>query len=244
MTMAMPKASKRLLDLALALPALAATAPLVATLAALVRVTSQGPAFYVQTRVGRGRRPLRLFKLRSMRVDADRVGPHVTAAGDPRVTRIGALLRRTKLDELPQLWNVVRGDMSLVGPRPEAERYVSHYRPEWQPLLDVRPGITDLASLVFRDEESLLAGAHDRERAYVEAILPAKLKLALEGVARSSLRYDLEILLRTVLVVLRPGAALPPGAAQALGEAAAAIERLNRTGRATPGAHPSTQRSV
>jgi lipopolysaccharide/colanic/teichoic acid biosynthesis glycosyltransferase len=236
--------SKRLVDLALALPALATAAPLVAGLAALVRLTSPGPAFYVQTRVGRGQRPVRLFKLRSMRVDADRLGPHVTAAGDPRVTRLGAFLRRTKLDELPQLWNVVCGDMSLVGPRPEAERYVAQYRPEWLALLEVRPGITDLASLVFRDEESLLAGANDRERAYVEAILPAKLKLALEGVARSSLAYDLELLVRTVLVVLRPGVALPPGAAQAIGQAAAAIERLNRAGRPTPATPPPTQRSA
>ena len=239
----MAPAPKRLLDLALALPAVAASAPLVLALAALVRATSPGPAFYVQTRVGRGRRPLRLFKLRSMRVDADRQGPHVTAAGDPRITRVGAFLRRTKLDELPQLWNVIRGDMSLVGPRPEAERYVAQYRPEWLALLAVRPGITDLASLVFRDEEALLAGAHDRERAYVEAVLPAKLKLALEGVARSSWRFDLEILLRTVAVVVRPGAGLPPGAAQAIGQAAAAIERLNRAVRPTPST-PSTQRSA
>jgi lipopolysaccharide/colanic/teichoic acid biosynthesis glycosyltransferase len=239
----MSRNSKRLVDLALALPAAAASAPLVLVLAAAVKLSSPGPAFYVQTRVGRGRRPLRVFKLRSMRVDADRQGPHVTAAGDPRVTRLGAFLRRTKLDELPQLWNVVRGDMSLVGPRPEAERYVAQYRPEWLALLEVRPGITDLASLVFRDEESLLAGANDRERAYVEAVLPAKLKLALEGVARSSLRYDLEILVRTVLIVVRAGAALPPGAAAAIGQAAAAIERLNRAGRATPSS-PSTQRSA
>jgi lipopolysaccharide/colanic/teichoic acid biosynthesis glycosyltransferase len=236
--------SKRLFDLALAVPALAATVPLVAGLAVLVRATSPGSAFYVQTRIGRGQRPFRLFKLRSMRVDADRVGPHVTASGDPRITRLGALLRHTKLDELPQLWNVVRGDMSLVGPRPEAERYVAQYRPEWLALLEVRPGITDLASLVFRDEEALLAGANDRERAYVEAVLPAKLELALEGVARSSWRFDLEILLRTVAVVVRPGAALPPGAARAIGQAAAAIERLNRTAPPAPPTPPPTLRSA
>jgi lipopolysaccharide/colanic/teichoic acid biosynthesis glycosyltransferase len=134
--------------------------------------------------------------------------------------------------------------MSVVGPRPQVAWAVELYNEQEKKLLDVRPGITDLASLVFRDEESLLAGANDRERAYVEAVLPAKLALALEGVARSSLRYDLEILVRTVLVVLRPGAALPPGAATAIGQAAAAIERLNRAGRTNPPSPPSPQRSA
>ena len=224
-----PAAQKRALDLALAVPALVVAAPIIAGLAAAVKLTSPGPAFYVQQRVGRGGRPLRLFKLRSMRQDADRVGPHVTAAGDPRVTPIGRVLRRTKLDELPQLWNVVRGDMSLVGPRPEAERYVAHYRPEWRALLDVRPGITDLASLVFRDEEALLGRAVDRERAYVEAVLPAKLRLALEGVRRSSPLFDAGVLARTFVAVLRLA---PAEGADALAEAAHAIDRLNR--EATP----------
>ncbi len=219
---------KRLLDLALALPALVASAPFVAALAAAVKLSSPGPAFFRQQRVGRGGRPLVIYKLRSMREDAERQGPHVTAAGDPRITPIGALLRRSKLDELPQLWNVVRGDMSLVGPRPEAERYVAHYRPEWRRVLEVRPGITDLASLVFRDEEALLATALDRERAYVEPVLPAKLLLALAGVARSSLAYDLEIIGRTAAAVLRLPLPPPSGAAAALADAAAAIDRLNR----------------
>jgi lipopolysaccharide/colanic/teichoic acid biosynthesis glycosyltransferase len=219
---------KRLLDLALALPALVATTPLMAVLAAAVKLGSPGPAFYVQRRVGRGGRPLVLYKLRTMRVDADRVGPHVTAAGDPRVTGIGRVLRRSKLDELPQLWHVVRGDMSLVGPRPEAERYVSSYRPEWRHLLDVRPGITDLASLIFRDEESLLAQATDRERAYVEVVLPVKLRLALEGVASSSLVYDVGIIVRTVGVVLRVAAAMPAAAPAAWHEVLTGIDRMNR----------------
>jgi lipopolysaccharide/colanic/teichoic acid biosynthesis glycosyltransferase len=113
------------------------------------------------------------------------------------------MLRRTKLDELPQLWNVIRGDMSLVGPRPEVPRYVAQYRPEWQRLFTVRPGITDLASITFRDEESLLALARDRDRAYREVIMPAKLALALEGVDHSSVGYDLRIIARTALSILR-----------------------------------------
>lgn len=213
---------KRLADLAVAVPALCAAAPVIGALAVLVKLDSSGPAFFVQTRVGRKRAPLRIFKLRTM-TDAPG-GLGITAAGDARVTRVGRLLRKTKLDELPQLLNVVKGEMSLVGPRPEAERYVKHYRPEWEPLLDVRPGITDLASLVFRDEEALLAEATDKERAYVEAVMPAKLKVALEGVERSSPLYDLGIVARTAAAVLKlPGT----GRHAALDEAAEAIARLN-----------------
>jgi lipopolysaccharide/colanic/teichoic acid biosynthesis glycosyltransferase len=194
---------KRWIDLAIALPAAAIAAPLVGALAAAVRLTSPGPAFFVQERVGRGRRPIRVVKLRTMVDGADRHGPAVTAAGDSRVTPLGALLRRTKLDELPQLFNVIRGDMSLVGPRPEAPRYAQRYPAEWSRLFDVRPGVTDLASLVFRDEEALLAGVEERERAYLDAIVPAKIKLALEGVDRASTLHDLRVLLTTALVVLR-----------------------------------------
>jgi len=212
---------KRALDLALALPALALSAPAIGLLAAAVRATSPGPAFFVQTRVGRGKRLIRLIKLRTMRTDGG--GPQFTAAGDPRVTPLGRLLRATKLDELPQLWNVVRGDMSIVGPRPEVERYVAHYRPEWDALFTVRPGITDPASLVFRDEEALLAEAADRERAYVEAIIPVKVRLALTGVARQSLAHDLGVIARTAASVI----AGPPSDHPALSEVRAAIAALN-----------------
>lgn len=213
---------KRLADLAVAVPALCAAAPVIGALAVLVKLDSPGPAFFVQTRVGKGRSRLRILKLRTM-ADAPG-GLGITASGDKRITRVGKLLRKTKLDELPQLLNVVKGEMSLVGPRPEAERYVAHYRPEWEPLLQVRPGITDLASLVFRDEEALLAEAHDKERAYIEAVMPAKLKVALEGVERSSPLYDVGILARTAASVLKlPGT----GRHEALDEAAEAIRKLN-----------------
>ena len=213
---------KRLVDLAIGVPALCAAAPVIGVLAVLVKLDSKGPAFFVQTRVGRNRAPLRIFKLRSM--VTGNTGPAVTSAGDSRITRVGHWLRMTKLDELPQLLNVVKGEMSLVGPRPEAERYVRLYRPEWEPLLQVRPGITDLASLVFRDEEALLGHALDKERAYVEAVMPAKLKVALEGVERSSPWYDAAIVARTVSAVLKlPGTGQHP----ALDEAAAAIADLN-----------------
>lgn len=193
---------KRLLDAAFAGVGLLVTAPALAALAVAVKLDSPGPAFFVQTRVGRGRRPIRIPKLRTMVADSQRRGPEVTAASDARITRVGALLRRTKLDELPQLWSVLRGDMSLVGPRPEVERYVAMYRPEWQPLLEVRPGLTDPASLVFRNEEELLAAANDRERAYIEVIMPLKLEVALQGVRRQSVAHDLGVIVRTLLAVV------------------------------------------
>jgi len=224
-------ALKRAFDLALALPALVVSGPAILALGAAVRATSPGPAFFVQKRLGRGKRPILLYKLRTMRNDAAGTGPAVTAAGDARVTTLGRLLRATKLDELPQLWNVVRGDMSLVGPRPEVERYVAGYRPEWAALFSVRPGITDTASLVFRDEEALLAEASDRERAYVEAIVPIKVRLALEGVARQSLLYDLGVLMRTATSVLSGPPVDHPALAEARRAIAALGSRKNGTGR-------------
>ena len=233
------KALKRLFDLSLAVPALVASAPLIGALAVAVKLDSRGPAFFAQTRVGRGRKPLKIYKLRSMVADADQKGPAVTAGNDDRITRLGRILRKTKLDELPQLLNVVKGEMSLVGPRPEAPRYVERYRPEWLPLLDVRPGITDLASITFRDEETLLANANDRERAYVEAVLPAKLGVALEGVRNSSVLFDARLLLETVRVVLRPPAELHP----AVRQAAERIEHLNRS-PLTPALSPTRGEGV
>lgn len=193
-------AAKRLLDLGLATLGAVVTAPLVGALALAIKLDSPGPALFVQTRVGRGGKLIRIAKLRTMR--SDNAGPAVTADRDPRITRIGARLRKAKLDELPQLWSVIRGDMSLVGPRPEVPSYVAHYRDEWKGLLDVAPGVTDEASLAFRDEERLLAAAHDRERAYLEVIMPMKLSVALEGLVQSSIAYDLGVLARTALAVL------------------------------------------
>ena len=190
---------KRLFDLAIATAGLAIGAPVLAVLAVAIKLDSPGPALFSQTRVGRARRPFRLLKLRTMTAGT---GPHVTSSHDPRVTRIGALLRKTKLDELPQLWNVLRGEMSIVGPRPEVPRYVEEYRPEWSPLLSVRPGLTDLASLTFRNEEHLLGLASDPERAYREIIMPMKLAVALRGLERRSVIQDAAIIARTAIAVV------------------------------------------
>jgi lipopolysaccharide/colanic/teichoic acid biosynthesis glycosyltransferase len=215
----------RFLELLLLFPIAIPAAATVGVAAIAVRLSSAGPAFYSQTRVGRHRRPLRVVKLRTMFVGADAAGAHVTAKGDARVTPVGRILRKTKLDELPQLWAVMRGEMSLVGPRPEVERYVRSYAPGWERVFDVRPGITDDASIALRNEEELLALAHDKERAYVEAVLPAKMEVVLEGLARASLWHDLGVLVRTVAVVLAPG---QRSEHPAVARARDAIHRLNR----------------
>jgi lipopolysaccharide/colanic/teichoic acid biosynthesis glycosyltransferase len=191
-------ASKRAVDVALSAVGLVVLSPVLLAAAVAVRATSPGPALFRQTRVGRGFRPFRIFKLRTMVVGAERQGGALSVGEDPRITAVGRLLRRYKLDELPQLLNVLLGDMSLVGPRPEVPEFVERYRDTYARVLRVRPGITDLASLKYRDESALLAGAADPAVEYVNVILPDKLRLAEEYVRSSSLRLDLSILLRTL----------------------------------------------
>ena len=194
--------AKRALDLGLTLAALPLALPLMVAIALWVRLDSPGPALFRQERVGRGGCLFRIHKFRTMH--ADGAGPQVTAAGDTRVTRAGRWLRRTKLDELPQLIDVLKGDMSLVGPRPEVPRYMALYPDEArQRILSVRPGITDRAAIEFRDEELLLAHATDPERVYVERIMPVKLRYYLDYVAQRTLIGDLRILFDTVRALLR-----------------------------------------
>jgi lipopolysaccharide/colanic/teichoic acid biosynthesis glycosyltransferase len=182
--------------LAVLLPALAAAA-------AAVWLDDGFPVLFRQIRIGRGGRPFEVLKFRSMYRDAP--GALITASGDRRVTRSGRLLRRFKLDELPQLWNVLRGDMSLVGPRPEVPRYVDLREPVWRAVLEVRPGITDVATLLYRDEERILAGFEDAEKGYRESVLPAKLRLNLEYLRRRSAVRDLKLLALTVRYSALPG---------------------------------------
>lgn len=199
--------------------ALVVLGPLILALAAAVRLSSRGPAFHRATRVRPGG-TFTLYKLRSMRV-GDARGPAVTAAGDPRITRIGRLLRKSKLDELPQLWNVVRGDMALVGPRPEDPRYVDVSDPLHATVFGVLPGITSQTAVAYRDEERILADAareiarrsgrdhatdDDLDRAYREAVLPAKLRLDAEYLATRSIAGDIRVLGMTIGQVLRRNA--------------------------------------
>ena len=192
----------RAFDLPVALAGLVMTSPLVAVAAVAVKLDSPGPAFFSGPRVGRAGTVFQIHKLRTMR---SAPGPSVTAADDPRITRVGRFLRRTKLDELPQLWNVVKGDMSLVGPRPEHPDYVAHWSPEERALLAVRPGITGPASIAFVDEEARLAGR--TERSYVDEVMPQKLALELRYLDRATFASDMAILLKTASSIVRNRAA-------------------------------------
>ncbi len=198
---------KRLFDLLLSALALLILSPLMLALGLAVRVGSSGPAIFRQVRVGRGGRPFRILKFRTMTTAQAADSPTVTTSDDARITRVGALLRRWKLDELPQLLNVLRGDMSLVGPRPEVPQYVALYPPQLRELiLSVRPGITDEASIEFSNESVLLAGAPDPGKRYVEEVMPRKLELYARYARQHSLAGDLRILLRTIARVVHGGA--------------------------------------
>jgi len=191
--------TKRGIDVLIAALGLVLLSPLLASIAAGIKLSSPGPVLFGQERVGRGGRPFRLYKFRSMVADAPSRGPQLTVGDDPRVTAFGRFLRRTKLDELPQLINILRGDMSIVGPRPEVPKYVALYPQEVRErVLSVRPGLTDQAAITL-DEERVLAQAADPEWTYVSEVLPSKLALYEQYVATHGLLVDLAIIARTVL---------------------------------------------
>lgn len=194
---------KRACDVLVAGLGLLAASPLLLAAALAVKLSSPGPVLFRQERMGRGFRPFRINKFRTMVVDAPQRGAAVTAGRDPRITRVGHWLRLSKVDELPQLWNVLVGEMSLVGPRPEVPKYVEMFRDEYADVLRVRPGITDLASVKYRHEAELLGAADDPERCYVERILPDKLALAKQYLREQSLWLDLKIVWTTLVAVGR-----------------------------------------
>jgi lipopolysaccharide/colanic/teichoic acid biosynthesis glycosyltransferase len=194
---------KRLVDIAVAAGILAAGVPLAAIAALLIKLEDGGPVLYRGVRVGLDGRPFSMFKFRSMVVDAARIGGFSTSDDDPRLTCVGAFLRRWKIDELPQFLNVIRGEMSLVGPRPQVAPDVARYTDEERKLLSVKPGITDWASLLFRNEGAILANREDPDRAYDELIRPRKIELGLTYVTHRSLGIDLQILWLTALAVLQ-----------------------------------------
>jgi lipopolysaccharide/colanic/teichoic acid biosynthesis glycosyltransferase len=193
---------KRSFDAVAASAALIVFSPVLVGIAIAIKMHSPGPVFYRGLRVGRHGRPFRIFKYRSMVIDAEKIGGASTADGDPRITPIGRFLRKTKLDELPQLLNVLAGDMSFVGPRPEVQHYVDMYTQAEKAILSVRPGITDWASLWNADEGAVLAGAEDPEKAYLEKIRPQKLKWQLEYVRRQSFLVDLSIIAQTIWAIV------------------------------------------
>lgn len=192
----------RLVDLFGSLIGLILLSPLFLLLAVLIRADSAGPVFFQAERVGQGGKLFRLFKFRSMVWGAARLGPGITTADDKRITRVGRLLRKSKMDELPQLFNVLKGEMSLVGPRPEDPRYVALYTPEQRRILQVRPGITSPASIRYRHEEQLLTGPN-WEQVYVEQVMPRKLQIELDYAERRTCSSDLNVMLETVLAIFR-----------------------------------------
>lgn len=191
---------KRACDVAVAAAGLALLAPLLACIALATRLDTRGPIFFRAPRIGMAGRTFTMLKFRTMVADAAARGPRITTGDDPRITRVGRLLRRARLDELPQLVNVLRGEMSLVGPRPEAPDFVALYPPEARAVLRVRPGMTGLAQLVFRDESRFLVG-EDVEERYVQRVLPAKLQIDLAYVEHASPALDLWLVLLTALAV-------------------------------------------
>lgn len=194
---------KRTFDFIASGLALIVLSPLFLILAIWIKLDSKGPVFYRQVRVGWKNKDFRIFKFRSMRVGADK-GSLVTIGGhDPRVTRSGYFIRKFKFDELPQLINVVLGDMSLVGPRPEVRHYVDYWTPEQMHVLDVRPGITDPASIKFRNENELMEKAEDPEKYYIEVIMQEKIRLYLEYVEKHSFFYDIALIFKTFWVIVK-----------------------------------------
>jgi lipopolysaccharide/colanic/teichoic acid biosynthesis glycosyltransferase len=194
-------AGKRAFDITCALCGLIVLSPLLLVLALAIRLDSAGPVIFRQERIGRDGRRFLIWKLRTMTADAERSGPQLTVGRDARITRVGWALRAGKLDELPQLINVLRGEMTFVGPRPEVPRYVALYDAEQRAVLALVPGITDLASIAYRRESELLSTAPDPERMYVERIMPEKIRLNL-AYARTATRWtDLQVILRTLVPI-------------------------------------------
>ena len=194
--------AKRAMDIAISTAALCVLWPVFLLIALAIVIDDPGPVFYRQVRVGRGGRPFRIFKFRTMVVDADKKGLSITVGRDSRITRVGAFLRKTKLDELAQLLNVLCGQMSFVGPRPEVPRYVELYTPYQRQVLLVRPGITDYASIAYRNENDLLAGAKDPERMYIETVMPDKIELNMKYLREISPLADVRLILKTIIAVI------------------------------------------
>jgi len=193
---------KRLFDIISSLVGLIFISPIFPVVPILIKLDSKGPVFFKQWRIGKDGKQFKIYKFRTMVQEADEVGSLITAGNDQRITKIGKLLRRYEIDELPTLMNVLKGDMSIVGPRPEVPKYLHHYGRKYREILSVRPGITDLGTLSFRDEARYL-NAQNYEDIYEKKLLPQKLDLYLEYVHHKSFMFDLRIILRTVALILK-----------------------------------------
>ncbi|MCT7500221.1 sugar transferase [Aliarcobacter cryaerophilus] len=192
---------KRILDIVATLIGGIILLPLIIVIVIWIKTTSKGPLFYIQKRVGLNFKEFNLYKFRSMIINADKVGPSVTSGDDPRITQIGKILRKTKIDELPQLINVLKGDMSLVGPRPEVMKFVEQKKEEYKKILTIKPGITDNAAIEYRNEETIMEQYENKEKAYIDIVLPEKIKLYNEYISNISFIGDLKLILKTIKVI-------------------------------------------
>jgi lipopolysaccharide/colanic/teichoic acid biosynthesis glycosyltransferase len=198
---------KRILDIVVSSLALICLLPLMLLVAVLIKLDSTGPVFFRQQRMGRGFRPFLIYKFRTMTHTPQNTGALVTVERDARITRTGRFLRKSKIDELPQLFNVLKGEMTFVGPRPEVPSYVDLFRQDYEEILRVRPGITDLASIKYRDEASVLGQSPDPEAEYVNSVLPDKIRLAKEYIRCSSFVFDLRLMFKTLFKLFQRGLA-------------------------------------
>ena len=189
---------RRIFDIVVSLLGLVVMSPLLLAVALAIKLDSSGPVLFRQERIGRGFHPFFIFKFRTMVPDPSGRGRLITVSDDPRITRAGRLLRKTKIDELPQLINVLKGDMSLVGPRPEVRQYVGLFQQDYEEILKIRPGMTDLASLKYRNEEAILGQSGHLEEEYVKRVLPDKIRLAKDYLRHSSFVFDLRLVLMTL----------------------------------------------
>ncbi|MGV8150031.1 MAG: sugar transferase [Alkaliphilus sp.] len=196
-------AMKRVFDVCASFIGLALLLPILLVISIIIKLDSKGPVFFRQVRVGKDGKEFEIFKFRTMVVDAEKKGMQITVGRDSRITKYGHFLRKTKLDELPQLINVLIGDMSFVGPRPEVPKYVAMYDESQRKILKVRPGITDLASIEYRDENTLLAQSETPEETYIEEIMPRKIELNIKYIKNLSVTYDIGLILRTFYVVVK-----------------------------------------
>ena len=192
---------KRIFDIIATLTGGILLLPIIIPNAVWIKLSSKGPLFYIQKRVGKDFKEFDLYKFRSMIIDADKVGPSVTSGDDPRITKVGKIIRKTKIDELPQLFNVLKGDMSLVGPRPEVKKFVDSKKEDYKKVLSVKPGITDNAAIEFRDEETIMQQYEDKEKAYIDIILPQKIELYYQYIDTISFMNDLKLILKTLKVL-------------------------------------------
>jgi lipopolysaccharide/colanic/teichoic acid biosynthesis glycosyltransferase len=193
---------KRIFDFVTALVGFVFLLPFIIIIGIFVKLDSRGPVFYLQERVGQFEKPFKIWKFRTMVADADKNGTLITLAKDSRITKVGRVLRKYKLDELPQLINVIIGNMSLVGPRPEVKKYVNLYNAEQKKILDFKPGITDLASIKYSEENDLLANAIDIDEIYVKQIMPDKLKMNMDYFYNPSIKKDLVCILKTLVKII------------------------------------------